>query len=159
MKKLGFVFALTISTFTNAQFEANEYGFVLTQYIRDTASRKKFIDKYPEVSNSVITTSSRIYNKQRKYQSIKTTTISLDSALLMALPVFNNLKYKIFYKADYNEYHIAELERIVIKNRFNLFLKHKETYCISLEYRSLNRIGLIQIPQVYINFPDIVKRN
>jgi hypothetical protein len=157
MKKLGFIFALTISMFSNAQFEANEYGFVLKQYIRDTASRKKFIDKYPEISNHMITGSTRIYNNQKKIQSIETMTISLDSLLLNRLSDFNNAKYKIFYKADYNDYHIAELERIVIKNRFNLFLKHKETYYINLEYRSLNGMGLNQMPQVYINLPDSIK--
>jgi hypothetical protein len=154
MKRLGFVFALTISTFTNAQFEANEYGFVLNQYIRDTASRKKFIDKYPEISNIMVSGGIRIYNNRKKIQSIELVTIPLDSLLLNQLSEFNNAKYKIFYKADYNEYHIAESERIVIKNRFNLFLKRKETYYISLEYRFLTGMGLSQMPQVHINFPD-----
>jgi hypothetical protein len=153
MKKLGVIFALTISTFTNAQFEANEYGFVLTQYIRDTASRKKFIDKYPEISNITITGSTRIYNNQKKIQSIEISTVSLDSLLLNHLSEFNNAKYKIFYKADYNEYHIAELERIVIKNRFNLFLKHKETYYISLDYSLCQNNKKIN-PSIFINLPD-----
>ena len=157
MKRLGVIFALTLSMFSNAQFEANEYGFVLNQYIRDTASRKKFIDKYPEISNITITGGTRIYNNRKKIQSIELVTVSLDSLLLNQLSEFNNMKYKIFYKADYNEYHIAESERIVIKNRFNLFLKRKETYDISLDYRSLNGMGLRQMPQVHINFPDIVK--
>ena len=154
---LSFIFVFFVSSLINAQFEANEWGLILNQYIRTKESRTKFVEKFPEISNIMITGSTRIYNNQKKFQSIETVTVSLDSLLLNHLSEFNNAKYKIFYKSDYNEYHIAELERIVIKNRFNLFLKHKETYYISLEYRSLNGMGLNQKPQVYINLPDIVK--
>ena len=159
MRTITFIFVFIFSFNGFSQFEANEYGFILSHHLRTLESRKEFIGKYPEISSSVITGITRMYNDKQEYQTIKTITLSLDSMVLINLPEFNKFKYKIKYGASYNEYHIAEMEKIVIKNKFNLFLKNKETYCIILEYRSTIGMDLVQIPQSYVTFPNIIDPN
>ena len=118
MKRLGVIFALTISTFTNAQFEANEWGVILNQYIRTKESRTKFVEKYPEISNySITSVCVKTINPEYSVESID---LTIDSLLLNTLPEFSKFKYKITYSASYNDFHIAIIETIRIQPRFKI---------------------------------------
>ena len=151
MKKLGFVFALTISTFTNAQFEANEWGVILNQYIRTKESRTKFVEKYPEISNySITSVCVKTINPEYSVESID---VTIDSLLLNTLPEFSKFKYKITYSASYNDFHIAIIETIRIQPRFKI-RNGKNNYVISFEYLPNNDNSNIPVSR-YIKIPDV----
>ena len=150
MKRLGFIFALTISTFTNAQFEANDWGFILNQYIRTKNSRTEFIEKFPEISKYSITTVC-IKTVNPEY-SIDLLDLTIDSLLLNTLPEFSKFKYKITYSASYNDFHIAIIETIRIQSRFKI-RNGKNNYVISFEYHPNNDTSNIPVSR-YIKIPD-----
>ena len=118
MKKLVLIFAIALSNFINAQYDANEWGFILKQYIRTKESRKEFIEKFPKFAKTEIINSTMIYTNS-VYDSIEISDSRID-VVLNNLPNFAKFKYKISYFAQYDEYHIAVAETITIKNRFTI---------------------------------------
>lgn len=150
MKRLGFIFALTISTFTNAQFEANEWGVILNQYIRTKESRTKFVEKYSEISKySITSVCVKTINPEYSVESID---LTIDSLLLKTLPEFSKFKYKITYLASYNDFHIAIIETIRIQPRFKI-RNGKNNYVISFEYLPNNDNSNAPVSR-YIKIPD-----
>jgi hypothetical protein len=131
MKTLFFILLFIFSFNGFSQFEANEWGVILKQYIRTIESRKQFIENNPEIVKYTIT--SVCANYQISDSSKKPIDIRIDSMLLNNLPNFNKFKYKVLYLATYNEFHIANSEEIIIRSRFNY---KKGTYIISFQYFS-----------------------
>jgi hypothetical protein len=149
MKKLICIFVIIASSSVNAQFTANEWGFILNQYIRTKESRKEFVEKFPEISEYSITS---VCTKTLKPKlSYETIDLRIDS-LLSDLPEFNKFKYKITYSASYNDFHIAISETIKIQPRFKI-RNGKRNYVISFEYWP--NIDNSNIPvSRYIKIPD-----
>jgi hypothetical protein len=154
MKTLFFILFFIFSFNGFSQFEANEWGFILKQYIRTIESRKQFIENNYEFSKLYFVGSTDVYLNS-EYQSSKHKDFRIDSLLLMQLPTFNKLKYKITYTAEYDKFHIANKESIYIKNRFK-FKSNKEIYRIVFDY-TLNEFveSNNKIVMKFIYFPDL----
>lgn len=147
MRTITFIFVFIFSFNGFSQFEANEWGFILKQYIRTVDLRKKFIENNSEIVKYTITYVS--VNYHRSDLSKNPIDIRIDSMLLNNLPNFNRFKYKVSYSATYNEFHIANMEQIIIRSRFNY---KKDTYIISFYYFS--EINGSNIPMLrYLQVP------
>lgn len=148
---LFFVFVFFVSSSINAQFEANEWGLILNQYIRTKEFRTEFVEKYSKISKySITSVCIKTINPEYSVESID---LRIDSLLLKTLPEFSKFKYKITYSASYNDFHIATTETIRIQPRFKI-RNGKNNYVISFEYLISNDNSNIPVFR-YIKIPDV----
>jgi hypothetical protein len=155
MKNLFFIFSVLITNFIFGQIQVNNYGFVLKQYLENKTTRKEFISMNSKFCEKTLSPGFYKYDSKRNFiDLVILEDIKIDS-LLISLPEFNKLKYKISYIPYFDEFQVVVSEKIIIKERFKFKNKNRKVYSFVFQYDFSNSKLYDDIPVVRsFTFPD-----